>query len=137
MFAKSCLSCYHTDIMEQNISPTSDICPVCHQSIQPLWYFCPNCGTKLNQTPLATDVWAQAKLYAFSIILPVICFIFVTRWQGMKYLRSKDPKAKQMGQIAWVLIILSTIVVIWLAYVWTQNAIQSSIKSINTDFNFQ
>lgn len=114
----------------------SNICPTCHQAVLSQWYFCPNCGAKLNLAPLATDVLAQVKLYAFSIILPVICFIFVTRWQGMKYIRSKDPKAKVMGQIAWVLIVLSTILVIWLAYVWTENAVQSSINSINTDFNF-
>jgi hypothetical protein len=120
------------------MEPTQNVlvCPVCHQPLLPTYYFCPNCGTKVNQAPLPTTIWAQAKLYVFSIILPMICFIFVTRWQGMKYIKSQDPKAKQIGQIAWLLIILSTIITIYLAYVWTQNAIQSSINSINTDFNF-
>lgn len=121
--------CYHNG-MEPN---AQNVCPTCHEPVQPSWYFCPNCGTKLNQAPLSTSIGTQAGIYAFSIILPMICFIFVTKWPGMKYIRSKDPKAKLIGQIAWVLIILSTIAVIWLAYVWTQSEIQSSINSINTD----
>lgn len=66
----------------------------------------------------------------------MIGFILVTKWRGNKYFKSQDPKAKQIGQIAWALLIISTIVTIWLAYVWTQAAIQSSIDSINADFNF-
>ena len=122
--------------MQPNAQPAPfEVCSTCHQPILPQYYFCPNCGTKLNLAPLATDIAAQVKLYAFSIILPAICFLFVTRWQGMKYVRSQDPKARQMGQIAWVLIILSTIFLIWLAVVWTQNEIQSQINAINTDFS--
>src|ERR1035437_3059110 len=105
----------------------SNICSVCHQPILPQYYFCPNCGTKLNQAPLSTTIQTQAWIYAFSIILPMILFIFVTKWPGMKYFKSNDPKAKQIGQIAWGLLILSTIIVIWLAYVWTQKTIQSTI----------
>ncbi len=109
-------------------------CPVCHQPILPQYYFCPNCGAKLNSAPLKVDAGTQAWIYIFSIILPMIGFIFVTRWQGMKYFRSADPKAKQIGRVALTLIIISTIVVIWLAYVWTQHTIQSTLDSINTDF---
>lgn len=129
--------------MDQNINgqitqpitePTASICSVCHQPILTTYYFCPNCGVKLNIAPLSTSVITQIGIYAFSIILPFICFIFVTKWQGIKYYKSNDPKAKQIGEIAWVLIILSTIAVIWLAYIWTQMAIQSTISSMNTDF---
>jgi len=117
------------------MEPTANICPTCHQAILPQWYFCPNCGTKLIEAPLPTDIWAQVKLYASSIVLPMILFIFVTRWQGMKYFKSKDPKAKRMGQIAWALIILSTVALVWFSYVWTKNEIQTQINAINTDFS--
>lgn len=111
----------------------SGVCPVCHQPVLPTYYFCPNCGAKLNMTPLSTTVATQVWIYAFSIILPMICFIFVTRWPGIKYFKSNDPKAKLIGEIAWMLIILSTIITIWVAVVWTQNYIQSTVDSINTD----
>jgi len=115
--------------------PSVRVCPYCHQPILPSYYFCPNCGTKLNVPPLSTSVGAQAWLYIFSIILPVMCFIFVTRWQGWKYYKSEDPKTKQIGTIAIALLILSTLVTIWYAYVWTQDAIQSSVASINADMS--
>jgi hypothetical protein len=111
-----------------------NICPACHQPILPQYYFCPNCGAKINSAPLSTTVGTQAWIYAFSIVLPMILFIFVTRWPGVKYFKSLDPKAKRIGQIAWALLIISTIVTIWLVYVWTQQTIQSSINSINADF---
>ena len=110
------------------------ICTICHQSILPEYYFCPNCGAKINTAPLSTTIQTQTWIYAFSIILPMICFIFVTKWPGMKYFKSSDPKIKRIGQIAWGLLILSTIITIWLVYIWTQQLIQSQINSINTDF---
>lgn len=112
----------------------SNICSVCHQPILPQYYFCPNCGNKINQPSLSTTIQTQVWIYAFSIILPMICFIFVTKWPGTKYFKSNDPKAKQIGQIAWVLLILSTIITIWLVYIWTQQLIQSQINAINVDF---
>jgi len=111
-----------------------NICPTCHQSILPQYYFCPNCGAKLSQDPLSTSIKTQIWIYAFSIILPMICFIFVTRWPGLKYYKSEDPKAKRIGQIAWALLILSTIITIVLVYIWTTQLIQSQINSINIDF---
>ena len=121
--------------MEPNLLKEK-ICPVCHQPILPQDYFCPNCGAKLNTAPLSTTPQTQAWIYAFSIILPMILFIYVTKWPGIKYYKSKDPKAKQIGQIAWTLLIISTLVTIWLAYILTQSMIQSSINSINTDMSF-
>ena len=84
---------------------------------------------------LKTAIEAQAWIYAFSIILPMLCFIFVTKWPGLKYYRSRDPKAKAIGINAIVLITLSTIVTIWLAYIWTMDAIQASVNSINADMS--
>jgi hypothetical protein len=118
------------------ISNGQNVCPTCHQPILPQYYFCPNCGTKLNSAPLKTDALTQAGIYAFSIILPLICFIFVTRWPGVKYFKSNDPKAKQIGQAAWTLLILSTVLTIWLAIYLTQLYINQTVAGINADLNF-
>jgi hypothetical protein len=112
----------------------TNICAVCHQPILPAYYFCPNCGTKINEAPLSVTALTQAWIYVFSIILPMILFIFITKWPGVKYFKSSDTKTHRIGQIAWVLLIASTVVTIWLAYVWTEQTIQSSINGINTDF---
>jgi hypothetical protein len=125
----------NVQIISSASSNSSGICPVCHQPVLPQYYFCPNCGAKLNIVPLSTAPEAQAKLYAFSIILPWLGFLFVKKWQGAKYYKSDDPKIKQIGIIAWTLMLVSTIIVIWLAVVATQNAIKSSVDSINTDFS--
>ena len=126
--------CYNILIMETN-PQVQNICSLCHQPILPQYYFCPNCGNKINATPLATTVRTQVKIYLFSLILPLICFIFITRWPGVKYFKSADPKAKRIGEIAWVILILSSIIVIWLGIVWTQEFIQSSVNSMNVDLN--
>jgi len=126
--------------MEQNLneqiissSPTplvSNICPFCHQPVAPQAYFCSNCGTKINEAPLSTTLLTQIWIYTLSIILPMFLFIFVTKWPGMKYIKSNDPKTKQIGQIAWALIIISTILTVWLTSVLTQKMIDISLNSI-------
>ncbi len=122
--------------MEPSSQPALTLCPVCHQTLLPSYYYCPNCGTKVNAKPLSTSLWAQAGLYLFSIILPMIGFIFVTKWQGSRYFNSLDPKLKRIGLIAWILLLISTIVTIYLAYVWTLETINSVTASINTDMGF-
>ena len=114
-------------------TPTINVCPVCHQPVISQYFFCPNCGAKLNSSPLSITAQTQAWIYAFSIILPMIGFIFVGKWPGTKYFKSEDPKIKQVGLIAWVLLLVSTIIVVWLAIVWTQQIIQSSVNSVNID----
>ena len=130
--------------MEQNLQASnqsvppfsfSGICSVCHQPLLPQYYFCPNCGTKIDGTPLSTSTKTQAWIYFFSLLLPLIAYIFVTKWPGIKYYKSKDPKTHRIGQIAWALIIISTIVTIGLAWYWTEQMIKSQIQSINTDFS--
>ncbi len=116
-------------------APAPLVCPVCHQPVMPEYYFCPNCGANLRPRPLPTDIASQIGLYAFSIILPMIVFIGISKWQGTKYFRSTDPKEHQIGLIAWILLAVSTIVIIYLMYVWTQSLIQSSISSINADMS--
>ncbi len=115
--------------------PPASICPVCHAPVLPEYYFCPNCGTNLRAAPPKTDALTQAGIYLFSIVLPMIAFIAVTRWPGIKYMRSGDPRARAVGITATVLLAASTIITCWLAYVWIVQAMQSaqqSVQSINT-----
>ncbi len=118
------------------VTPAADApstCAVCHQPLLPTYYFCPNCGAKVREAPLPTTALTELWIYVFSAILPPLCFIFVSRWPGVKYFKSKDPKAHRIGIIAWVTILLSTLATIWLAVIFTQMAVQSSIQSINAD----
>lgn len=111
-------------------------CPVCHQPVLSSYYFCPNCGTKLNSAPLSTTVATEAWIYAFSAILPLLAYIFITKWPGIKYFKSKDPKAKRIGGIALAILIFSSIITIWLAVVWVQGAMQSAIDSVTAEMSF-
>jgi zinc-ribbon domain len=113
-------------------SPLPLICPQCHQPVQAGEYFCPNCGKKLNDPPLSTSVATQAWIYAFSVILPVICFLAVSYWPGIKYFRSDDPKARQIGMIAIALMTISTIITFWLAIAWIQGTVQESVNAVNS-----
>jgi zinc-ribbon domain len=105
-------------------------CPQCHQPVQPEFYFCPNCGKALREKPLSTSVGTQAWIYALSIALPIVAYLAISYWPGVKYLRSGDEKAKQIGMIATVLLVLSTIVTFWLAIVWIQQTVQQSVNDI-------
>jgi len=118
--------------MEENTSVPSSAptCPQCHQPVLPEAYFCPNCGKSLKEKPLSTSVSFQVGLYAFSIILPIIAFIGVTRWAGIKYMKSNDPTAKQIGIVALVLLILSTVITYWLGVVWLQGIINTSTQGL-------
>jgi hypothetical protein len=114
----------------QPAAPFTMVCPQCHQPVQPEFYYCPNCGKKLNEAPLPTDLGAQIMLYGFSIILPIICYIAVGYWQGIKYARSADPAAQRMGWIAIILIAASTFVTFWLAAIWINQAISQATSSV-------
>ena len=120
---------------QYSTAPTVETCLVCHQQLLPAYYFCPNCGTAVKAPPLPTSLGAQLKLYAFSIVLPLICFLFITRWQGLKYLRSRDETARSIGYIACFLLVLSTVVTVWYGIVWTENTIQQSVSDINQEMS--
>ena len=118
-------------------SPTpfiSGVCSVCHQPILAQYYFCPNCGVKVDgkELPLDTTAVAQVKIYLLSIIQPMVLFIFYTKWHGIKYFKSNDPEAHKIGQVACMILTISTIFTIWfsvLSYNWMIQSIQSSISS--------
>lgn len=107
------------------------ICPRCHFPVKPEYYFCPNCGAKLSEPPMSTGVVDQLLLYAFSIILPWIAYLAITKWQGIKYLRSPDTRAKQIGLIALILLVASSVIAVWLTTVWIQGYIQQSLNDVN------
>lgn len=110
--------------------PASTLCPQCHRPTPPTANYCSNCGKKLNDPPLSTAIAAQVWIYAFSIFLPMICFLGVSRWPGVKYARSRDRKRKQIGFLAIALMAISTIVSYWLAFVWVNQLIQSLRNSL-------
>lgn len=109
------------------------LCPRCHQPVLPGFYFCPNCGKSLREPPPSVASVEQAKLYAWSIITPALLFISLRQWDGMKYLRSSDPQAKQIGIIAAVLMALTTVVLIWLSvesFFWFEQWVASQTGNL-------
>ncbi len=93
------------------------ICPQCHQPVLPEYYFCPNCGKNLEEKPLSTTVGAQIWLYTFSLILmPMTCYLIYSKWQGWKYFKSDDPKAKDIGLISIILLGVSFLLLIWITW---------------------
>ena len=110
--------------------PIPILCPQCHQPVASTAYYCPNCGKKLSDPPLSISVGSQAWIYAFSIILPWIAYLAISYWPGIKYLRSDDPEAKQVGMVAMALLVISSVIAFWLSIVWIQNAVQSSVNSV-------
>jgi surface polysaccharide O-acyltransferase-like enzyme len=125
----------YMEINQEKDIANSGICQVCHQPILPTYYFCPNCGVKLISAPLSTDIITQIGIYLFSIILPSILFLFVSHWPGLKYLRSKDKKAKLIGWVAMTLLILSTLFLFYYTYVFTQAAMEQLNTSLNASLN--
>ena len=112
------------------------ICPQCHQPILPEYYFCPNCGKKLEEVPLSTSIWAQLWLYIFTlIVMPFTGYLTYRHWQGIAYLKSKDPKARRIGLISIVLLISTIVFLIW--SIWTGiTQLQESIQTQQSNLNF-
>jgi Double zinc ribbon len=111
-------------------APALMLCPQCHQPVTPADYFCPNCGKKLSEPPLSTSIGTQAWIYIFSAVLPIICYLAISYWPAIKYFKSADPQAKQIGMIAIAILTISSIITFWLGIVWIQQTIQSSINSV-------
>ncbi|HEY5220821.1 MAG TPA: zinc ribbon domain-containing protein [Candidatus Paceibacterota bacterium] len=111
------------------------ICPICHFPVRPEYYFCPNCGAKLTTPPLGVSLLDQLLLYAFSIILPWIFYLAITKWQGIKYLRAPDARAKQMGLIALILLIVSSIIAYFVYNAAVQGLLQQFSQSQTSDLN--
>jgi hypothetical protein len=101
-------------------------CPFCSTLVDASAFFCPTCGKNLRVKPLSTGIATQIGLYAVSVLLPPL-FLFWT----MKYLKSTDPKAKQIGMISLGLTIAALIIAIWLSIAFTKSLTQD----INQQFN--
>ncbi len=65
----------------------------------------------------------------------MMCFIMVSKWPGITYYKSSDEKAKSIGSVAILILAASTVITIYFAYIWTMDAIQSSVNSINADMS--
>ncbi|MDR3582209.1 MAG: zinc ribbon domain-containing protein [Candidatus Pacebacteria bacterium] len=111
--------------------PVAPICPQCHLPVRPEYYFCPNCGQKLHVPPLSTTVVSQILLYVFSAILPWIAYLAITKWEGIKYIRSGDARARTIGWIALGILVVSSVVAFWLATVWIDQTINSTLTGVN------
>jgi hypothetical protein len=111
------------------------ICPICHFPVKPEYYFCPNCGAKLTTPPIGTSALDQFLLYSFSIILPWIFYLAITKWQGIKYLRSPGSRAKQIGLIALILLIVSSIVAYFVYNAAAQSLLNQFSQSQTSDLN--
>ncbi len=85
------------------------VCPTCHQTIDPGWYFCPNCGRDLKPEAVRISVWSEVGVYALSILLPPLGL-----WPGIKYLMKESRDAKRVGIVAIVLTLVSSAVTVWL-----------------------
>lgn len=89
--------------------PQSLNCKHCHYQILSNYFFCPNCGKKLKNPPLAVTVSKQIYIYFISAAFPPLGL-----WPGIKYLLDKRPKAKIIGTVAIILTLLSTVITIQL-----------------------
>ncbi len=117
------------------LADTPSLCSVCHQPILPIYYFCPNCGVALASAPLSTSIPRQLWIYVFSLILPSLCFLFISKWPGVKYFKSTDKKAKTIGIIAWVLLLASTVFTFWYAIYITEKIINQTMANVHADMS--
>jgi hypothetical protein len=95
-------------------------CPKCDFPVRLKFNFCPNCGKNLkNEAPKMT-LRKQILTYAISILLPPLGLL-----PGFKYIRSEDQKTQNVGLIAIILTIFSSVIVIFYGYLIVQEARES------------
>jgi uncharacterized membrane protein YvbJ len=82
-------------------------CPTCKFSVQDNWFFCPNCGKLIKDKPLEISTTKQILIYGVSFFLSPLGLAW-----GLKYIRSKDKKTKNIGIISIVLTVISIILMI-------------------------
>ena len=63
-------------------------------------------------------------------MLPIICYLAISYWPAIKYFRSADPQAKQIGMIAIAILVISSVITFWLGIIWIQQTIQQSVNSV-------
>jgi hypothetical protein len=104
------------------------VCPFCHIPLAQSYYFCPNCGKKINEPPITTA--KEIGVYLLSIFLPPLGL-----WPGIKYLFSKEQRTKRAGAIAIILTIISTVITLWLSVAVFSNISQSVNSQLNQTQN--
>jgi hypothetical protein len=114
---------------------TPSLCKTCHIPLLPQYYFCPNCGKEVVQPPLPTDTLSQLKLYSLSLILPLICFITIGKWKAIHYLRDENEKAKNIGRIACLLLLFSTLLTVWVTITSVQKFLKITQDATSIDLN--
>jgi hypothetical protein len=114
----------------QTTSAPMQICPQCHLSMPLEFYFCSNCGARLRVPPLSTTVMSQALLYLFSAVLPWIAYLAVTKWEGIKYIRSNDSRSRAIGYIALIILVVSSVAMIWYGIIWLQQLTNSLLGGV-------
>lgn len=101
-------------------------CKYCGFTVSENFYFCPNCGKKLQEKLLSTSIGKQIYIYGLSILLPPLGLL-----PGFKYLLNKDPKAKLIGIVAIILTITSIIVTIWFFMQFLNTTITGPINQLD------
>ena len=89
--------------------PENILCLSCQNTIDPQWYFCPNCGKQLREKTANISLQKQLFMYAISFFLAPFGLVW-----GTKYIRSSDPKTKTVGIVIVALTILSLILMVTL-----------------------
>jgi len=86
--------------------------------------------------PLSTSTGSQILLYLFSAILPWIAYLAITKWEGIKYIRSSDPQVRAIGYIALAVLVISSIIAFWLTAEWIDQQINSAMTAAGNINNF-
>lgn len=74
------------------------------------------------------------RVYVHSIVLPFLAFITINKWRGILYLRSADPKARQIGVVASAFLVLSTAFVVWYTISLARSFSESIVENMNAGF---
>lgn len=83
------------------------LCPICQFKVQSDWFFCPNCAKELKEKVPEISIGKQILIYLVSFFLTPLGL----GW-GLKYIKSKDNKIRNIGIISIVLTVVSIILMI-------------------------
>lgn len=86
------------------------LCKYCSQPVDKDAYFCPSCGKKLKEKEASLSAGALLWLFILSTLLPPLG-LGVT----IRYIKSEDEKAKMIGWISLIVMILAILIGIWVA----------------------
>ena len=106
------------------------VCPQCHLPVRPEYYFCPNCGANLRVPPLSTSPLTQILIYLFSAVLPWIAYLAITKWPGVKYIRSGGAQARAIGWIALIVLVVSSVIAFWLTFAWINDQLTAALNQV-------